>query len=672
MKNKKILLLFGILAIAVIGIVVYFISRPPQKLLPQTFAQLPEKPKLIAIFHHAAKIDPDVNNPIDSSYLLGREIFSVSFSPVDVSLIASVSGNGTIKLWNINNPKEPVKILSHPKKFPSIGFSPTGKLLVSAGGTLILWDVASGMKLNSLETSYGQFAFSPDGNQIATVRNEVKLWDIRNPKRITQIATLPFNETHKAKGWASAVDISSDGKLIAVGYSQGSINVWDLQTHQFVTSLETSFYSMDFLKFSPNNKYMVSGGHKLDMYSTASVKGYIMWELPSWQRKGEVLRGHVENLMFSPDGKICASANHQYFSGRGIELWSTMNGAPITSLPIKARDAAFSKDGNLLVTGEEGGIVRLWELTPQHLNLTTTPSDIVRIIYCLAKDKEPPPNIVDKIDQTIRDVQDFYADEMERHGFGRKTFTFETDENGKTKVYLIRENQTEKFDLSNDCWLAIEDDAPNAFSNVYKLIRNAGINETFQYPTKRIAENVSGNEIEGFTHGKLVYASVKDLKRKPLAYALRNGLGLPYIPLKPQSKILKNFDFLVNNVRSWRKKKAKLSKCEAEWLDKSRFFNPTQTFFDKQPKIELNISKPDNSDSRFFQFTLEDEDGIHQAHLYVPSDIKLQGLSKKLHDCQALNGKEKATVIFKIKEPEIHRVVLRMIDIHGNIASREF
>jgi len=146
MKNKKIGLLSVILVIAVVRIVVYFISRPPQhqELLPQEFAQLPEKPKLIAEFHHGATLDSGVNYPENFSQDLALPIYSVAFSPVDTSLIASVNGAGTIKLWNINNTKEPIKKLSQPNIFPSIGFSPNGKLLASAGyEALVLWDVAS-------------------------------------------------------------------------------------------------------------------------------------------------------------------------------------------------------------------------------------------------------------------------------------------------------------------------------------------------------------------------------------------------------------------------------------------------------------------------------------------------------------------------------------------------
>ena len=670
MRNKRLILLFIVIALVGVGVLVYFISRPPsqQELLPQTFAQLPEKPKLIDEFHQNSKIK------------------SVAISPVDSSIIAFADEYGTLKLWRRNVKDKPVQILEDfPEHFRYIGFSPTGKLLASSSyRKLILWDVDSGAKLNSIERSSRQFAFTPDGQQLATVYNEIKLWDIRNPKKIVEIATLPYDEAHKPIGYATAVAVSNDGTLIAEGYSHGTINVWNLKTKQFVNTLETIFNGMDFLKFSPDDKYLAAGGPEVytdennKKWLSSKTKDYMIWDLESWKRLKSIQRGNIENLVFSPDGKICVSANDESFSGRGVELWSIENGAPITSLPVQARDVALSHDGRMLVTGGWDGTLQLWQLTPQQLKLSTTPSDTVRLIYMLPKDLEPPPDTVEKLDRSIRRVQKFYADEMERHGLGRKTFEFESDENGKAVVYLIREDQNISIDLTNDIWITVVDGSDTNFPNKFGI--HAGNDKTFWYKSHKSyssRDNVWMGQIIGFTHGSRVsiFATKEGFDWRVAANELRHSftaLEWEYRNHKFERNRFKRFFSRINDAMPWNKNWVKLSKCEAELLEKSRFFNPNQPFFDNSPEMTMKVSPMERNNARRFQFQLTDEDGMHQVQLFVPIDMKNQRWSRKFYDCQALKGQEKATVVFEISEPEIETVVLRMIDMLGNIASREF
>lgn len=668
MKNKKLLLSFVILAI-VVGVVVFFNPRPQyQPLDPQKFAKLPEKPTLVAKLNHGP-------SPINS----------VAFSPVDASLVAVADTDGRIKLWNINNTNVPVAIFEHPSQYTFIAFSPGGELLASAGSgkELILWDVTSGKKVNTIKGGFSQFSFSPDGKQLATAYNEVKLWNIQNPQKITEVATFPFNE-----GWTCAVDISPDGKWIASGYTSGTINVWDLQTKQLVKTLKTSLLEMEFLKFSPDNKFLASG-------SSYPQNDYIMWKLPEWQRYGEVQRGHIENLVFSADGKMCASANYISLYGRGAEIWSTATGAPITSLPMGARAVSFSHDGNILATGDDEGVLRLWKLTPQQLAHETTPKDVIRIIYLLPKDKEPPSNITAKLDKSIRKVQDFYAKEMERHGYGRKTFTFETDENGKAKIYLVEEQHTPTFDIvnlmkkqqipdfdmSNDIWLAVVEEWTDFPRKAFH-----GQNVGFAYPTwdgMTIKNNIWKDMIRGLTHGKLALLPTAngELDWKVTAYELKYTFaymtyGLQHTLLyQDEPSALKRFLMRANGRKPWGKDWVQLSKCEAEWLNKSRFFNPNQPFFDRSPRIDLNVSPVDTIGSRRFQFEVTDEDGMHQAQLFISKRIRSRGMSwtKEFHEeCRLLNGEKAATVEFKITDTAVKEVRLRMIDVFGNIASRTF
>ncbi len=60
-----------------------------------------------------------------------------------------------------------------------------------------------------------------------------------------------------------------------------------------------------------------------------------------------------------------------------------------------------------------------------------SPEYVVRVIYFIPNDRQPDPDIDTKLDTLVKDAQKFYADEMARHGFGRKTFTFEADTTGK-------------------------------------------------------------------------------------------------------------------------------------------------------------------------------------------------------------------------------------------------
>lgn len=681
MKNKRLILVFILLAVVGVCVIAYFITRQQQEqLLPQTFAQLPEKPKLVDEFHQNTRI------------------YSVAFSPTDSSLIAFADESGKIKLWDRDITNKPAPILNHPGKYISIGFSPSGRILASAGWKLILWDVASGNKINTIETSARQFAFSPNGKHLAGIPrkrnakrgNEVRIWDIQNPKKISEIANLPFNEAYRATGWPCAIDISSNGKWIAAGYSNGTINVWDLESRQLVKTLESSMHQMDYLLFSPNDKYMVAGGHDIELYPTHSVKGYLMWEIPSWERIGEVLRGPVENLAFSPDGSLCASATEYSMYGRGVEIWSATDGTPIATIPTEARDVSFSHDGDLIVTGGRDGIVRVWKLTQAHLETTKVQNDLVRLVYNLPSGIEPSYNITQKIDKAIREVQKFYADEMERHGFGRKTFRFETDENGKAKVYRMEGYLAETHDLQlNDVWLVFADDMKNATSYLIdEILKQSAAGQmehlldsfdtNFTYPGRSKVfdeRNIWMDELEGFTgDGRFMTISKNNIDWKLTAYSLKRLFGLlgpehswdKYGPNMSNS-VLNNFDRLL----PWSKDWVRLSKCEAEFLDKSRYFNPNQPFFDKRPEIEMSILKSD-TESQILQFTATDEDGIHQLLLFVPDNLEYQYRIDKFQGCKSINGKKHAKVDFEIPNVGIERGEIRMIDMLGNISMRVF
>ena len=125
---------------------------------------------------------------------------------------------------------------------------------------------------------------------------------------------------------------------------------------------------------------------------------------------------------------MCAGSD-----GKTIALWSVESGNRITSLGNWQKQdtsliwsVAFSKDGNRLASGDTGGILRVWDTTPRQLTKVdvTSPYDVVRLIYFLPRGNKPQPHIRKKINKLIREVQQFYARQIERPQIRRKNLHF--------------------------------------------------------------------------------------------------------------------------------------------------------------------------------------------------------------------------------------------------------
>jgi WD40 repeat protein len=327
-------------------------------------------------------------------------VWSVAFSP-DGKLLAVGCSDGIVRLWDIDAGREVDRFVGHEEPVPSVVFSPDGRTLASGGidMTVRLWDVAARRPLATLRghTAYvSSVVFSPDGKALASASDDttVRLWDTATRK---PLKTLGGQRTA-----LNSAAFSPDGKALATGAADGTIRVWDVATGEAATLLRGHTAPITALAYTPDGRSLVSGGGdgavkvwdvatRLDPNILTGHKGWLsslafspdgktlavadvldntvkLWDLAT--RQQVVLRGHknpVWCVAFSPDGQTLASGGVLELDGGGVRLWDVPGQKLATRFQLEhdiyVSSVAFSPDGKLLLAGETGGRVAVWDLT---------------------------------------------------------------------------------------------------------------------------------------------------------------------------------------------------------------------------------------------------------------------------------------------------------------------
>lgn len=78
--------------------------------------------------------------------------------------------------------------------------------------------------------------------------------------------------------------------------------------------------------------------------------------------------------------------------------------------------------------------------------------NILRTAYVIPGDRLPQPNAERNLQHVLVQFQSWYRDQMERYGFGQKTFRFETEEDGETpRIHIVQLAEAATI-LRTDLW----------------------------------------------------------------------------------------------------------------------------------------------------------------------------------------------------------------------------
>jgi WD40 repeat protein len=145
---------------------------------------------------------------------------------------------------------------------------------------------------------------------------------------------------------------------LAVGGSDGPIDIWDLSTRQVLHRLPGHTNAVHALLYSPNPAVLAS----------ASGDGTLrFWEAGSGSESyKKKLEDRLKTLAFSANGRLLATAG----DGRVVTIFSMDSwtaGITLQGHPLTVRSVAFSPDQQTLATGCDDAKVRLWDLTTGQL-----------------------------------------------------------------------------------------------------------------------------------------------------------------------------------------------------------------------------------------------------------------------------------------------------------------
>ena len=163
----------------------------------------------------------------------------------------------------------------------------------------------------------------------------------------------PFIQTGHNNGIRS-VELSSDGKY-ALSSSE-SVKLWDIKSGKLLKTFTGHLGVVNSAVFSPNSKYILSGGDdgNIKLWDVKTGK-----ELKTLKSDGSA----ISSVGFHPNGKYIFSSDTSGF----IHLWNISTEKIFRTLDLvevmtRFKSVAFSPNGEYIVAGNLFGILRVWNI----------------------------------------------------------------------------------------------------------------------------------------------------------------------------------------------------------------------------------------------------------------------------------------------------------------------
>ena len=319
--------------------------------------------------------------PSDTQYAKSGVIYSLAFSP-DGETLASSSSDTTIRLWDTKTAKHKVTLTRNGRSAPTLLFSPDGKTLANTATgfwrtppMIRLRDAATGKLKTTIDFPAGTssvytLAFASDSETLASIDRDsthnytIRIWDLKTGKLEKSLSEY--------KDMRFFARVSRHGRMVSHKNQDGTIQLTDVTAGTHRTILKDCPFRIS----SPNFPYRNAFHRYSRDWKTLAIgdeNAIQLWDIETDQYK-TTLVGHTERLsliVFSPDANTLIGRSH----GRNgtIHLWNTKTGEKKATLQSDLRSAqyiAFSQDGKTFAApAPESGMIQLYHTDTGHPKL---------------------------------------------------------------------------------------------------------------------------------------------------------------------------------------------------------------------------------------------------------------------------------------------------------------
>jgi hypothetical protein len=259
----------------------------------------------------------------------GSDIIDVLAVSPDASWLACGSTNATIRMIPLKGNNIGYEMTGHKKGIKSLIFSYDGKYLYSAAldGKVLKWDIAARTSTN-----------------VTTGSMEI-----------------------------TSIDISSRGNYLAGISTDGNVVVWNPERNSDNFKIETAGKNIKVIKFYPGSNLLALGDMNGDVE---------LWDINLHKKISEVKAhmGQVNDIQFNTTLKQMATAGND----KKIKIFNLKDTVDLSEPPVTLNDnegfvlvIRFSPDGQMIISGESGGINNL-RGRPSHVDYLV--SDICNIV----------------------------------------------------------------------------------------------------------------------------------------------------------------------------------------------------------------------------------------------------------------------------------------------------